>query len=838
MNAEQRARAEGSATVIQVAGDYVVQPPGAGSVPPPPAAPGLPAPPAVLVGRESSVKVLTDLLDEGGGGAPVTVVAGLPGVGKSALAVATAHRAVEYGWFGDRVYFLPLHGYAPNGAVSGAQAVREMLRHLGVGDADAPPSPDGQVALYRARLASLARAGQRVLIVADDAGSVSQVRDLVPPDGTHRLLVTSRHRLVAPGFTARVVGLDELSAEPATELIAGALLRTWPEDPRPAREPEALARIAEHCGRLPLALTVAGSLLAGDPGLAAGELARQLAEARTRLETLHIEGDVPVGVRAAFDLSYARLPADQARLFRLLTVVPGPDCPTLFAHLVTYEGEPGPAGLAETAGELRPALAALVRASLLAEQPVGSGRWRMHDLVRLYALERGEGHAEEDGREAVIDRFLEGLTEVAARAAQALGIQRGPAAAGDLPSMAEAAHWFEAERAVLVATVVFAADNGRSVLGAGLYNHVAGYLGPYGYLEDALLLERSMVDAARRHGDPVLADALCNLSAALVCFTTRHLVDEAAECLMEALEMFRAVENRAGEARAMVLLGAVLQRQGRVEESTVILVQALALLQELQMPANQWTPLVGLGANLERLERWDEAVTVYRAAVTLAEDDGNPSLTVMLLRSFAAALWRTGEREEAMAVHSRALALSREAGNRSETGRLLLRMSQSLLDDGRTEEARAVCEEAAGLFAEIGQESGQALALFSLACVHEQDGLVTEQLEALERAVVLFVRVGDEDNTVGAVTAMANALTRVGGAAEGARAFDVLAEACEAVGLAEPAAEAREAAAEFRRPADGDTAEAAERVTDPGTPGGPGSTPRQRWRDRFRSRPR
>lgn len=342
MNAEQRARAEGQARITQVtvAGDYVTHAPSEGPVTP--AAPGLPAPPDALVGRDGPVKALTDLLDEGGGGAPVTVVAGLPGVGKSALAVATAHRAVEYGWFEERVFFLQLHGYAPNDAVSGAQAVREMLRRLGVGDADVPPSPDGQVALYRARLASLARAGQRVLIVADDAGAVSQVQDLVPPDGTHRLLVTSRHRLVAPGFAARVVVLDELAVEPAAELVAGALLRTWPEDPRPAREPEALARIADLCGRLPLALTVAGALLAGDPGLAAGELARQLAEARTRLEKLHIDGDVPVGVRAAFDLSYARLPADQARIFRLLTVVPGTDCSTLFAHLATCEGEPGP----------------------------------------------------------------------------------------------------------------------------------------------------------------------------------------------------------------------------------------------------------------------------------------------------------------------------------------------------------------------------------------------------------------------------------------------------------------------------------------------------------------
>ncbi|MFJ7271210.1 tetratricopeptide repeat protein [Streptomyces sp. NPDC099050] len=831
MSAEQRARADGSATIIQVAGDYNAAP-GPEADPVPPAASGLPAPPAALVGRDGPVKVLTDLLDEGG--APVTVVAGLPGVGKSALAIATAHRVVEYGWFEDRVFFLQLHGYAPNGAVSGPQAVREMLRYLGVGDGDAPPSPDGQVALYRARLASLARAGQRVLIVADDAGSVSQVRDLVPPDGTHRLLVTSRHRLVAPGFAARVVGLDELAAEPAAELLAGALLRTWPEDPRPARESQALTRIADLCGRLPLALTVAGALLAGDPGLAAGELARQLAEARTRLEKLHIDGDVPVGVRAAFDLSYARLPADQARLFRLLTVVPGPDCSTMFAHLVTCEEVPAPGDLAVASATLRPALAALVRASLLAEQPVGSGRWRMHDLVRLYALERGEEHAAVDGREAVTDRFLRGLIEGAALAGQTIGAQPGPASTADSRTVAEAAHWFESERAVLVASVVFAADSGRTQLAFGLGPHVSTHLGTYGYVDDALVVERIMVELAMREGPPeVLAVALCNLTAVMLFFAARGPVDEADECLNVALRTFRELGNRAWEARAMGLLGAVRQKQGRFEEATVILREALVIFRELGRRTEQRTAMVGLGQNLESLERWDEAVAVYREAVTLVVEDGNRHGTALLYGALGGALWRTGKREEAMAAQGQALALVREAANRSETARMLIHMSRSLLDDGRSQEARAACEEALGLFAEIGQESGQAVALLGLAQIHEREGLVDEQLGAQERAVVLFVRSGEDGNAAAAVTAMALTLKRAGGTAEAARAFDVLADAYDAMGTAELAAAARSAAEELRGSPAGDR-DASGPAAAQGPSGAPEDTPRQRWRDRLR----
>jgi hypothetical protein len=210
------------------------------------------------------------------------VVAGLPGVGKSALATATAHRAAVPELFGDRIVFLSLRGYAPGGGLGGAQAVQEVLGRLGVREGDMPPSPEGRPALYQAELAALARAGQRLLVVADDAAEVAQVRDLVPAGDTHRLLVTSRHRLISPAFPARLIGLGELDADAAAELLAQALLRTWPADPRPAAEPAALAGIARHCGHLPLALTVAGALLAGDPGLPAAELARQLSGARTQ----------------------------------------------------------------------------------------------------------------------------------------------------------------------------------------------------------------------------------------------------------------------------------------------------------------------------------------------------------------------------------------------------------------------------------------------------------------------------------------------------------------------------------------------------------------------------
>ncbi|WP_308401483.1 tetratricopeptide repeat protein [Streptomyces sp. AP-93] len=796
MSAEQRARAEGQARITQVtvAGDYVAHPPGA--APPAPTSPGLPAPPAPFVGREGAVKELTDLLEKGGD--PVTVVAGLPGIGKSALALATAHRALEYGWFEERVFFLQLSGYAPNGATSGPQAVQELLRCLGIGESDVPPSPEGQVALYRARLAALARDGQRVLIVADDAGSVSQVRDLVPADATHRLLVTSRHQLLAPGFTPRLISLDELAAGPAVELLKGMLRRSRPQDPRPDTEPEALARIAERCGRLPLALTVAGALLAGDPGLPAAELARQLTEARSRLEKLHVDGlgdgDVPVGVRVAFDLSYARLPADQARIFRLLTVVPGPDTSTLYAALVTGYGELE--DLTAAAARLRPALAALVRASLLMEQPVGSGRWRMHDLVRLYALERGEECAQQDGRERAIERFLARLLAELGGARAALGLGGRPQTGRGFSSATEALHWFEAERLVASATVGFAAETGRCRDALLMAVDLGEYFKIYGYRRELLVMTRQVVEAARRGGDRlILGVALSNYGPALV---DGGREEEGVEQLREALPLLRET-FREGEGKVLADLGQAYSELDRFEEAREASEEALRIFRELGSLHDQGPPLARLAYIHSQTGRADESVDAFRQAIGLMRETGDRHREASWSTSLAIVLWRFGHRQESLAVAERALALRRELGHRDGVAWSLTWLAKSLVDAGHPQEAVVRLEEAAALFGEVGDHVRQAPVLSNLGLLYLKAGRLEEGLESAERAHELFAGTGQLADEARAAQLMALGLAQLHRRGEAVRAFERAAECFGEVGLSQKEADCREVAAALRQ---------------------------------------
>ncbi|MCX5377734.1 tetratricopeptide repeat protein [Streptomyces sp. NBC_00091] len=783
MGAEQHARGEGNARITQVVGDHVTYAPGAG--PAPRAALGLPDAPAVLVGRDGPVKELVALL--GDGGPTVAVVAGLAGVGKSALAVATAHRAVELGWFGDRVFFLPLRGYAPGGGVSGPEAVREMLRRLGIRDTDMPESPEGRASLYQAQLAGFAQAGRRVLIVADDAGEVGQVRDLVPAGTAHRLLVTSRHRLVHPGFTAQVVTLDELAPAPAAELLAGAVLRTWPQDRRPAAEPGALAEVAERCGRLPLALTVAGALLAGDPGLPVGELAQQLADARTRLAKLDSELDA--GVRAAFDLSYARLPEDQARIFRLLTVNPGPDCATMYARLLT----------GEATADLRPKLAALVRASLLAEEPVGSGRWRMHDLVRLYARERGEECAAEDGREDATDALLGFLVLGAEVARHVIGVDTQRAAGPGLPSMEEVLRWLGAERAMLVAAVGFAVEAGRPEIAVELGTLLMSYLQLYRYGQDALVVARTVLAATEGRGSPEeIGGRLYDLGLA---YLGTDQPEEAMGPLTQALTVFRENSLRMGEGKALNMLGSVYEATDRWAEAEQARGEALDIFRELGIRHAEGTVLSGLARIYERAGRLDDAIAALRQSVSLMHALDDRHREASALNSLADVLWRAEHQEESLAAREQALATQREFGNRKQAVRTLTALAGSLVELGREEDARARYEEALQVLTEEGDPHRQGEILGNLGLIHRRAGRPEQALELLERACVLLAESGGRAGEVAVVSGLALTLYALDRHAEAAEAFERAAGLYAGLGDAEWEEAARAAAADLREQA-------------------------------------
>ncbi|MCQ4208748.1 ATP-binding protein [Streptomyces longispororuber] len=390
----QSAAASGSARILQAGGDLQVtevhhHPSGMESIVlVERVLPTAEAVAEVFVGRDAEVDSVLGVLDpahDQSGTVVVSAVAGLAGVGKTALARTGAAEAVARGWFPGGAVFVDLNGYAadPSQRLLPRQTFGPLLHALtggGTADTVAP----GQLAVrYHQLLDDLAARERCVLLVLDNASATDQLADLLPRSRRHRVVVTSRHTLAVRG--SRSLDLRTLTGASSLALVTRRLEQLSAWDSRIHDDPEGARRLCELCGHLPLALHIVTALLAGSPGLAPGELADELAGAHSRLDLLD---DGERAVRAAFDLSYRRLSYDQARLFRILPVNPGPH----------FGIESAARLLGVLTHQARPLLRELARAHMI--EHVGAGAWRQHDLIRDYAIELLGAHGDDQRQPA------------------------------------------------------------------------------------------------------------------------------------------------------------------------------------------------------------------------------------------------------------------------------------------------------------------------------------------------------------------------------------------------------------------------------------------------------
>jgi len=344
----------GSSTFNQVAGDqHIIHQ----HVPPPPAAFTLPADTLAFTGRSEQLTVIRDAaLTAADVGQLVAIHAidGMPGVGKTALAVHIGHTAASR--FPDRQLFVNLHGHTPGQQPADpADVLATLLAADGVEPGYLPDGLDARAAMWRDRLM-----GKRVLLILDNAASSDQVVPLLPGTRSCLVLVTSR-RYLGDLPAARVsIPLDVLPADDACTMFIRLA-------PRAGSEPGQVAEMASLCGRLPLAISLLASLFTKHMSWAMNDL---ILETKAKLLTVKAENR---SVAAAFELSYRYLTARQQRFFRHLGLHPGPDIDPYAAAALT--------GLAfEEASEI---LDDLHSDRLLAE-PLPR-RYRMHDLIHEYA---------------------------------------------------------------------------------------------------------------------------------------------------------------------------------------------------------------------------------------------------------------------------------------------------------------------------------------------------------------------------------------------------------------------------------------------------------------------
>jgi DNA-binding SARP family transcriptional activator len=327
----------------------------------------LPADLASFAGRRRELALLDSLLDGAvpDAGLAAAAIDGMAGIGKTALAVRWAHQVADR--FPGGQLYANLRGFDPGGRPAPpGEVLRGFLDALGAAPRRIPDDLDAQASLYRSMLS-----GRRVLVLLDNARDMEQVRPLLPGSPGALVLVTSRNRLPAllTAHGARTVTLDAFSAQEARQALG---LRLGPE--RIAAAPQALEEIIGRCAGLPLALAVVAARAALYPDLPLGEIASELRSARTRLDSLSIDG-AAADVRAAFSWSYRLLSEPAQRLFRLLSVHEGLDFSRSAAASL--------AGLPRT--EAGPLLAELAAARLLTESR--PGWFTSHELIQVYAAE-------------------------------------------------------------------------------------------------------------------------------------------------------------------------------------------------------------------------------------------------------------------------------------------------------------------------------------------------------------------------------------------------------------------------------------------------------------------
>ncbi|MET9361674.1 helix-turn-helix domain-containing protein [Streptomyces sp. NPDC006632] len=325
----------------------------------------LPATKRHFVGRQDGLYRLDRLLEshEPSLAVPVAVVNGPPGVGKTALAVQWAHRAVNDGHFADGQLFVNLEGPEPGTAASPFDVLGDLLRAVGVPADRVPADLDQRAATFRSYLH-----GREILLVLDNATDAQQIYRLLPGSPGCAVVVTSRSRL--PGLLSLVdavmLPLTELRRSDAVQLIRANI-----GEVRANADPEAVSVLAERCGRLPLALVLAAEHIVSHQHRSAEALAAQLEPEGARLNLA--EGDVVL--RDAFDTSYKALDEQSARMFRVLGRLSG--------QVIDAAVTAASAGVSQD--EASRLLRELAGAHLIQRQD--ERHYLMHDLLRAYAAD-------------------------------------------------------------------------------------------------------------------------------------------------------------------------------------------------------------------------------------------------------------------------------------------------------------------------------------------------------------------------------------------------------------------------------------------------------------------
>ncbi|MEB3367293.1 ATP-binding protein [Saccharopolyspora mangrovi] len=645
----------------------------------------LPADARGFVNRREELRRLDVIVDDESG-APCVLV-GTAGVGKTSLAVHWAHRMAHR--FPDGQLYVNLHGYDPGPPVTPAAVLDRFLRTLGVAPEAIPPDVESRAALHRSLLAD-----RRMLIVLDNAATVSQVRPLLPGAGSCLVLVTSRSRL--SGLVARDgayrVALDVLPQDEAVDL-----LRVLADGHRLQDDADELVELAQLCARLPLALRIAAERAVSRPTMPLRDLIAELRDESALWDALTAgDDDESDAVRTVFAWSYRALSPEASRLFRLLGLHPGRDFSSAAA-----------AALADRPlSRTRRLLDDLVGAHLL-EQPQPD-RYRFHDLLRAYATDQARAEETAETAEAALRRILTWYSRAADQVvASVVPSFRRPEpvyAPPDVPEFdthAEAVDWFERER-------------------------------------------RNLVDATRVADEAAMHDLAWILPELLrAVFAVRNEFDDWFETSTIGLGAARQLQDRHAEAGMLEGLGKAHTQSGHPAEGIRYQSAALEIRRELGDRRGELSSTNAIAMAHFRGRNLAEAATGFERAREIARELDDENWIAISTNNIANVHLGLEQFDEASALLRQALEIYRRLGNHGGEGDALRGLSCAHRGSGRPEQAREHVEAALAIAHRYENHAWEAFWLLELGRVQVQLGRLPEALESYQRAASKQRRLAD-----------------------------------------------------------------------------------------------
>jgi tetratricopeptide (TPR) repeat protein len=639
----------------------------------------LPIEPSNFTGRARELQVLEDLARQAAapGDATVVVIEGPAATGKTTLVNHVAHQLSDL--FPDGQLWADLRGFGDAGEpLSDGEALRGFLEALGVAPRELPADADEQAALYRRLLT-----GRRVLIVLDNTRDIDQVRRLLPASPGCLALITTRGLPAGlAGTGTQVLRVGPLSDSEVHDLLERRIGTT-----RLRREPSAVRELGSVTGQLPLALNVIAARAAGDPDLSLRALAAELRSGGAGT------GD-PLAVFAA---SYARLSDGAARMFRLLSVVPGPDI-----------GLPAAASLAAIPpDQARSVLAELTMACLVEEhQPA---RFAVQSIPSRYAADlarANESAAELDAATLrLLDHYLRGMHAAVSLIYPARPpVPLLPPVAGgqaeSFGSAAEALAWCRAERPAVQALVTSAA--GQAEFGAYCWQlpwAMAPLLSRGGFPRDYLALQQIAIAAATGLGDP-LGQGIAHHEYAHACALLGEVGDSGAH-LKEALQWFTKAGDQPRAARTLNGMAQLLMQEGEYLAALDRETEALALRRAVGDPDEIAHSEQTLGSIYARLGRHDEAVQHCQHSLDLSRETGSRALTADTLATLGFVHLSLGDYGMAVACYMEVLVIYREIGHKAGTAEALTGLGDAQHARGDVRAARATWRQALAILSDV-----------------------------------------------------------------------------------------------------------------------------------------